>query len=239
MSQPPAEKRQRDIFRIIVREYLRSAEPIGSAAIADRHNLGVSTATIRNDMAELEYRGLIEQPHTSAGRVPTEQGYRYYVDEFVGTPELPAGARGRIEQALVAAQSQEASALRAFAKSIAQLTGETAFLHFGEENFLTGVSNLVGKPEFQGSTLMTAVSHAVDDLDLIIKEVEKRPSSEIEIFIGRDNPFGPDLSTVLTTIQAPNLGKGIFGILGPTRMDYDANVALMRYVRERFRKLAA
>jgi transcriptional regulator of heat shock response len=77
----------------------------------------------------------------------------------------------------------------------------------------------------------------VDDLELIIKEVEKKPTGEIEIFIGQDNPFGQDLSTVLTTIKVPSLGEGVFGILGPTRMDYDANVALMRYVRERFRKL--
>jgi transcriptional regulator of heat shock response len=237
MSQQPAEKRQRDIFRIIVREYLRSAEPIGSAAIAARHDLGVSTATIRNDMAELEYKGLIEQPHTSAGRVPTEQGYRYYVDEFVGAPELASGQRGRIEQAIVAVQSQEAHAIRAFAKSVAQLSGETVFVHFGDESFLTGVSNLVSKPEFRDASLMTTVSHAVDDLDVILKEVEKRPTGEIEIFIGRNNPFGRDLSTILTAVEPPLLGKGTFGIIGPTRMDYDANVALLRYVRERFRKL--
>lgn len=232
----PAEKRQREIFRIIVREHLRSAEPVGSAVIAKRHDLGVSTATIRNDMAELENMGLIAQPHTSAGRIPTEQGYRYYVDEFVGAPELSSGSRGRIETALAAVENHESQMLRTFAKSLAQLTGETVFMHFGDENYLTGVSNLVKKPEFDGSSLMTTVSRAVDDLDLIIKEVEKKPSGEIEIFIGRNNPFGQDLSTILTAITAPNLGKGMFGIIGPTRMDYDANVALMRYVRERFRK---
>lgn len=232
-----SEKRQREIFRIIVREYLRSAEPIGSAAIAARHDLGVSAATIRNDMAELEYRGLIEQPHTSAGRVPTEQGYQYYVDEFVGeTPLLGTGTQKKIENALSAATA-DSHAIRAFAKQIAQLTGETVFLHFGDENFLTGVGNLVAKPEFREHSLMTTVSRAVDDLDLIIKEVKKTPTDEIEIFIGRNNPFGQDLSTILTAVEPPNLGKGIFGILGPTRMDYDANIALMRYVRERFRKM--
>lgn len=236
----PAEKRQRDIFRIIVREYLRSAEPIGSTAIVERHNLGVSSATIRNDMAELEFKGLIEQPHTSAGRIPTELGYRYYVDEFVGQqPELAADSRILLEQAVVVLQAHESNALRTFAKSVAQLSGETVFMHFGDENFITGVTNLVSKPEFQGTSLMSTVSHAVDDLDLIIKEVERTPSGEIEIFIGKNNPFGHDLSTVLTTVQMPNLGAGIFGILGPTRMDYDANIALMRYVRERLRVIGA
>jgi len=239
---PPnsAEDRQKQIFRIIVREYLKSAEPVGSTAIVERHNLGVSSATIRNDMAELENLGLIEQPHTSAGRVPTEKGYQYYVDEFLeeAPKELENDKRIKVDQAVVAlAKQEEQSALRAFAKSVAQLTGETVFMHFGEENFLTGVSNLVAKPEFIGTSMMATVSRAVDDLDLIIKEVEKKPTGEIEIFIGRNNPFGQDLSTVLTAVEAPNLGKGLFGIVGPTRMDYDANVALMRYVRERFKKL--
>lgn len=233
------EERQKHIFRIIVREYLRSAEPVGSAVIAARHDLGVSSATIRNDMAELEFKGLLEQPHTSAGRIPTEQGYRYYVDEFVGAPELAADSRVQIDQQSMVVMRQEAAhAIRGFAKTIAQLSGETAFVHFGEENFLTGMTNLVAKPEFQGTSLMATASRVVDDLEMIIKEVEKKPTGEIEIFIGQDNPFGQDLSTVLTSIKVPNLGEGVFGILGPTRMDYDANVALMRYVRERFRKLS-
>ncbi len=232
------EERQKSIFRIIVREYLRSAEPIGSAAIVARHDLGVSSATIRNDMAELESKGYIEQPHTSAGRVPTEQGYRYYVDEFVGTPELAANSRVQLdEQTMVVMRHEAAHSLRSFAKSVAQLSGETVFVHFGDESFLTGMTNLVSKPEFTGSSMMAAASRVVDDLELIIGEVEKKPTGEIEIFIGQDNPFGQDLSTVLTAIKVPNLGEGVFGILGPTRMDYDANVALMRYVRERFRKL--
>lgn len=237
---PNAEDRQKQIFRIIVREYLKSAEPVGSTAIVERHNLGVSSATIRNDMAELENLGLIAQPHTSAGRIPTEKGYQYYVDEFMeeAPKELASDQRIKVDMAVTAlAKRDEQNALRSFAKSVAQLTGETVFMHFGDENFLTGVSNLVAKPEFEGSTMMTTVSRAVDDLDLIIKEVEKKPSNEIEIFIGRNNPFGQDLSTVLTTVDAPNLGKGLFGIIGPTRMDYDANIALMRYVRERFKKL--
>jgi transcriptional regulator of heat shock response len=232
------EERQKSIFRIIVREYLRSAEPVGSAIIASRHDLGVSSATIRNDMAELEFKGLLEQPHTSAGRIPTEQGYRYYVDEFVGTPELAANSRVQLdEQTMVALRHEEAHSLRGFAKSVAQLSGETVFVHLGGESFLTGMTNLVAKPEFHGSSMMAAASRVVDDLELIIKEVEKKPTGEIEIFIGQDNPFGQDLSTVLTTIKVPALGEGVFGILGPTRMDYDSNVALMRYVRERFRKL--
>jgi transcriptional regulator of heat shock response len=197
----------------------------------------VSSATIRNDMAELEERGLIEQPHTSAGRIPTEAGYRYYVDEFVDEPEMKDDARIRLETAMVTLRSEAAHSVRNFAKQVAQLSGETVFMHFGDENFLTGMTNLATKPEFHGTTMMATASRVVDDLDLIISEVEKKPSGEIEIFIGKNNPFGQDLSTVLTTISVPNLGDGLFGILGPTRMDYDANVALMRYVRERFRKL--
>ena len=74
------ESRQLDILRAIVEEYVSTEEPVGSKAISEKHVMGVSPATIRNEMAILEDAGLITQPHTSAGRIPTDKGYRLFVD---------------------------------------------------------------------------------------------------------------------------------------------------------------
>src|SRR5690348_18436636 len=81
---PPVPNRDRklEVLRAIVEDFISTNEPVGSKALADRHNLGVSPATIRNDMAALEEDGLIAQPHTSAGRVPTDAGYRMFVDRL-------------------------------------------------------------------------------------------------------------------------------------------------------------
>ena len=83
------DKRQSSVLEAIVREYVRTAEPVGSMAVAERYNIAASPATVRNDMADLEQDGFIRQPHTSAGRVPTEKAYQYYVDNFLREVDMP------------------------------------------------------------------------------------------------------------------------------------------------------
>ena len=85
--------RRLEILRAIVDEYVATQEPVGSKAIADRHELGVSPATIRNEMALLEEEGLITAPHTSAGRIPTDRGYRVFVDKLAEVKPLSAPER--------------------------------------------------------------------------------------------------------------------------------------------------
>ena len=80
--------RQQNILRIVISEYIQTGTPIGSKTLVTKHNLGVSSATVRNEMAALEERGYLTQPHTSAGRIPTEQGYRYFVEKLMGETQL-------------------------------------------------------------------------------------------------------------------------------------------------------
>ena len=91
------ESRQLEILRAIVEEYVATEEPVGSKSIADRHGIGVSAATIRNEMAILEEEGLITQPHTSAGRIPTDKGYRLFVDRIATVKPLSKPERRAIE----------------------------------------------------------------------------------------------------------------------------------------------
>lgn len=227
------DNRLRDVFRIIVREYLRSAEPVGSAYIVERYRLGVSPATVRNDMAELEARGLLEQPHTSAGRIPTEAGYRYYVDEFVRGGQIEEKPRRELESAVVELERDMENAARKFAKTVASITGETAVIRVGTQAYLTGVQNLMGKPEFREGELMRSAMRAVDELDAMVGDLERRAVQDVSVLIGAENPFGSELSSVVTVFAAPDVGEAVIGILGPRRMDYDTNVALLRYIRER------
>ena len=96
--------RRLEILRAIVDEYVATQEPVGSKAIADRHELGVSPATIRNEMALLEEEGLITAPHTSAGRIPTDRGYRVFVDKLAEVKPLSAPERRAIESFLEGAR---------------------------------------------------------------------------------------------------------------------------------------
>ncbi|HEV2439608.1 MAG TPA: heat-inducible transcriptional repressor HrcA [bacterium] len=96
----PIEGRRREILRIVIDDYIATAEPIGSEAVRERHGLNVSSATVRHEMAALEDMGYLNQPHTSAGRVPTDRGYRVYVDSLVTEESLPSAEQTRLRQTL-------------------------------------------------------------------------------------------------------------------------------------------
>src|SRR3989338_10527945 len=92
------DKRQSSVLEAIIREYIRTAEPVGSMAVTERYKIAASPATVRNDMAELESAGFIRHPHTSAGRVPTEAAYQYYVDNFLRDVSVPRQEEKALQQ---------------------------------------------------------------------------------------------------------------------------------------------
>src|SRR6266478_5336517 len=108
--QANANERKDRIFDVIVRSYIETAEPVGSRTISHRQGLVLSSASIRNVMADLEEMGLLKQPHTSAGRVPTDKGYRYWVDRLMETEELVPNEKKMIHAELVKARTIEALA---------------------------------------------------------------------------------------------------------------------------------
>ena len=96
---PELDRRKQTILRAIIIEYVTAAEPIGSEALVQKYQLGVKSATVRNEMAEMSDLGFLEQPHTSAGRIPSDLGYRYYVDHLIVTQDLDTVAKNRVKDA--------------------------------------------------------------------------------------------------------------------------------------------
>ncbi len=228
-----SDNRKKRVFRAVVREYVESAEPVGSHTIVVKYRLGVSPATIRNDMADLEAEGLLEQPHISAGRVPTEKGYRFYVEQFVDPASAQPTGRQRLLEAFAELDKSAERVAKELARAAAELADETVLVSFGpDRTYLSGVSNLFNKPESRESEMPAAMSHVIDDMDRVMDDLRRRMSSDVEVLIGEENPFGSLFSSVVTRLNGPDADDGIFGILGPKRMDYDANVALARFIRE-------
>lgn len=124
-----ADHRRLEVLRAIVEDFVRTKEPVGSKLIAERHHLGVSPATIRNDMAALEEEGLIAQPHTSAGRIPTDLGYRVFVDRLSSVKQLTTGERNAIKSFLGSAVDVNDVVHRA-GRLLAQLTGQVAVVQY-------------------------------------------------------------------------------------------------------------
>ena len=136
--------RQKELFRNIVEEYIKTAQPVGSKSLVEKFHLDISSATVRNDMAELEDLGLIRQPHTSAGRVPTEDGYKYYVKNFVQLEkELDKKEREEMKKLRNEEIKGTENNIKKLAKVISQESGLGVFVGFNQNDvFYTGLSNL-------------------------------------------------------------------------------------------------
>src|SRR3954447_16174859 len=124
-----SEERKIAVLRAIVEDFISTNEPVGSKALSDRHNLGVSPATIRNDMAVLEEEGLIAQPHTSAGRIPTDAGYRLFVDRLTELKPLSSAERRAIATFLDEAADLD-DVLHRAVRTLAQLTRHVAVVQY-------------------------------------------------------------------------------------------------------------
>jgi heat-inducible transcriptional repressor len=123
------EERRLAVLRAIVEDYVVTREPVGSKALVDRHGLGVSPATVRNDMAALEEEGLIAQPHTSAGRIPTDKGYRFFVDRLTQIKPMTAAERRAISTFLEGAHDLDDMVQRSV-RLLAQLTQQVAIVQY-------------------------------------------------------------------------------------------------------------
>src|SRR6478609_3740789 len=124
-----SEDRRLMVLRAIVQDYVQTSEPVGSRALVERHHLGVSAATVRNDMALLEEEGLIHAPHTSAGRVPTDAGYRVFVDRLSGIKPLGPGERRAISQFLQGAVDLD-DVVHRTVRLLATLTRQVAVVQY-------------------------------------------------------------------------------------------------------------
>jgi len=125
----PLDDRKLEVLRAIVEDYVETQEPVGSKALVERHRLRVSPATVRNDMAVLEEEGYIRQPHTSAGRVPTDRGYRLFVDKLSRIKPLTPAERRAIERFLIGAVDLD-DVVHRTVRLLAQLTRQVAVVQY-------------------------------------------------------------------------------------------------------------
>lgn len=221
--------RQEYILITLIKEYIKTAQPISSGFLVEKYKLDISPATARNEMAELEDRGYIYQPHTSAGRVPTSKAYDYYVKNYVINQEVKKSSFGSLNE--VFSQSEEG--FKKTAKSMAEISKNAVFWAFHKNDlYYTGISNLFLQPEFRSSEIVFDVSIIIDRMEEIIAEIFDDLSFGENIFIGENNPFGSFLSTTLLKYNNKKQSS-IVGILGPLRSDYEKNLGLIRFLKNK------
>ncbi len=229
--------RKKQILEAIVKEHIATGAPIGSSVLVEKCGLDCSPATVRNIMAELEEEGLIMQPHTSAGRVPTEKAYAILIEELQnGKKKLKKMCDREIEQLAEALSGNGDDSYRLAAKTLAALTDSAVFWAFHKNNlYYTGLSNLFQQPEFANSGLVYNISSVIDRLDEIIDDIFEKVKTEPEILIGEGNPFGGFCGSIVAKYRKGQV-TGVFGIIGPMRMDYERNLSLMEYILGKLKK---
>ena len=240
-------KRQKEVLFAIIEEYAETAAPVGSVTLAKL--FGVSSATIRSEMARLEEVGLLVQPHTSAGRVPTDSGYRLYVNSLTenmnsaqespdsfklatSCPRLLSDGRADREshaiKLRIESQKRADFAIRGAVDSLVELTGNLGLATIGDQLYLAGMSRLFTQPEFMDTTRVRSVAKLLDNLEPWLREAA--PGEPLNIFIGEENPIGKtsEVSLIISKFRSPYSDNSYIGVLGPTRQNYGRVMSLVR-----------
>lgn len=221
------DERHATLLQAIVEEYIASAQPVGSQSLVSRYNLEVSPATVRNWCAELEAEGLLMQPHTSGGRIPTELGFQTYVTRFVVPKPCPKRERELFERVYTAEVDPERR-LKVLAKSLAETSELAVVAAIGEaDTYYTGLSTLFSQPEFRDWQRVVSLTEVLDRLDEALLKTRTLRLEEPRILLGAECPFGQACGTVLLSV-----GSSMIGVLGPMRMEYQTVYRLMLGVRD-------
>ncbi len=222
----------------VVREYSQTGHPVGSEELLEKYHLKVSSATVRNDMQSLEDAKFLAQPYTSAGRVPTDKGYRYFVNNLMHHLELTNAEQQRLRQELLRLQHQYLELGRSISKLLSGAAQGAAFALLPASQ--QGRPQSVGTSGFSEVIEPDANAQELKEVAKFLDELEERGQAllkrndieEVETFIGKESPMplAPDFSLLITQVRLPSGERGVVGIVGPKRMKYARNISLLRYI---------
>ncbi len=225
-------KRQEKILKLIIKSYINTAEPVGSSFLKKKCKLDISSATIRNEMADLADEGFLSKPHVSAGRVPTLKAFKYYINNLLQPKDLKKSEKKRFKK--LAKNHKGEVQVKEILKQVVEISQELGILVFNKHSFFyTGFSYLFDQPEFEQHKSVATISQVVDSMDNIMGELSNYIDSETKILLGKDNPFSEFCGAVFTSFKTSDSPhKKIIGLIGPTRMNYGKNLALLNYSKK-------
>jgi len=223
------DNRKEKILNLVIENYISNAEPVGSKFLVSAEDLDLSEATVRNELRALEAEGYLTHPHTSAGRIPTEKGYKHYIKNLNLAKSQISKNDSKVLSSSLEKTSDNELALKHLAKTMVELSNETVVIAFSPENiYYTGLSNLFNKPEFTELSLVTDISEVFDNFEDSLEGFFEKVDNNPQYFIGDEHPFGEMLS-----VLSMRFGKdGLVAIMGPKRMDYKYNFGLMKKLLE-------
>lgn len=233
-------ERQVQLLQAIINNYISTAEPVGSVEIVSKYNLHCSPATIRNEMAKLIDQGFLEMLHTSSGRVPTKMAYRMYIDDLMQEEELPVLQEVALKQRLWTNRFEMEKLLRETTLAVAETTGCLA-VATTDDGFVTsaGAVNVLEHKEFWDIDIAKSVLRILDSYEILDKIFQSvTPGREVYTLIGNEIPVeNLAKSTIIFTPYQVGDKGGFIAVLGPSRLDYQKVIPVVKYTKKLLEEL--
>jgi heat-inducible transcriptional repressor len=226
--------RQTQILKAITEEYITTAEPVASETLEKKYNLGVSPATIRNEMAYLSDQGFLKQPHTSAGRVPTPIGLRFYVDHLMQEKQLSVADEVSAKESVWDSRHDFDKLLRQASQALANRTHTLSIVATDTGDvYYSGVAHILDMPEFFDIDVTRTVLSLLDQQQRLQQLFFDRVYSEdpVHVIFGADLgwPYFDPVGMAFTHFTAGHNRRGTLAVVGPIRLNYPYIIPTLRY----------
>lgn len=225
--------RQTKILKYIIEDYIETAEPVGSVTLDKKYNLGVSPATLRNEMSQLLKLGFLKQPHTSAGRVPTPMALKFYVNNLMQAKDLSVTDEVKIKEKVWDHKSEFEKALREATRELAERTKSLAIASDSTGDvYSSGTANILSMPEFFDIDLTRHVLSLLDHFEYLNRIFSKESAENLQILVADDLVFDylTPCAMVFTKFGEGKTHSGVIGVIGPCRLNYQRLIPTVRYL---------
>ncbi len=227
-------QRQIDILKVIIKEYTETGTAVGSEILEKKYKLGVSPATIRNEMVELAKKGYLKKTHFSSGRIPSARGFRFYIKHLMKQKEMSTTDEVSFKNSVWDERKESHRLLSQATKVLSQKTGLLSLVttNLGDI-YYSGMANLLNQPEFLDINLSRTLFGRLDEISFWEKILNDMFSLEDEIYymLGEEDfhdPIFDCCASVFGEFESSKI-KGIIGVIGPKRMSYDAVIPQIKY----------
>src|SRR3989344_3720366 len=225
--------RQIQILKAVVDEYINTADPVGSDVLEKKYSIGVSPATIRNEMVALTQKGFLRQPHTSAGRIPTPRALKLYVKQLMDEKKLSVAEEVAAKEQVLQSRDNIDNLMHQVTRSLAQQTHSLAVAATDQgDDWHAGYANILDIPEFYNIDVTSRVLALIEESrrlqELLFDHAEWGDS--VEIVFGEELgwPNFEPVGIVACQCTTPT-GKTTLGVIGPARFNYPAVIPIVRY----------
>jgi transcriptional regulator of heat shock response len=237
-------KRQQDLLSAIIREFIDTAEAVGSNNLIDKYKFEISSATIRNEMAELVLRGYLYKKHSSSGRIPTPKAWRFFVDKIKQNEinYIDASIKKEVEAGLVKASVEVSNLIRQGLEFLSMISENATIALVGSDLYYAGLSSLPKLPEMQDADNLKQILAILEDYYTLTEVFKDKnvQNGNINVLIGEEEVGKKEFknySVLFSKVSFKHGEEGFIAVIGPNRMDYQKIISGMKYIIETMKHL--